>query len=150
MVYRRPPLHTDHTHTHTLCYDNLTQIIRNTLPIHAASGRPSWDVRPLKARPRTNGITCVGEHSGVQTGGGIQRATGGEGHGQHGPAKHKPRDGVSRHVWSRAALEWLLSGSSGLASTRSFLWRSAPLGWLPNRCSRLCSLCQWLLSHGPE
>ena len=67
-------------HIHTLCYDNLTQIIRNTLPIQAASGRTSWDVRPLKARPRTHGITCVGEHSGVQTGGGdnglpVARAT---------------------------------------------------------------------------
>ena len=81
--------------------------------------------------------------------GGRQRTTGGEGLCQNGPAKHTVPAGVSRHASSRVALDWLLGDSSGLASARSLLWRSVPLGWLPTRCFRLCSLCQLLLSHGP-
>ena len=57
LVNSRRPLHIHHTHPPTLCYDNLTQIFRKALPIQAASGRPSWDVRPLKALSMANGIT---------------------------------------------------------------------------------------------
>ena len=56
LVSSRPPLHTLHTHPPTLCYANLIQIFRKALPIQAASGRPSWDVRPLKALSMANGI----------------------------------------------------------------------------------------------
>ena len=71
--------------------------------------------------------------------GGRQRTTGGEGLCQNGPAKHTVPAGVSRHASSRVALDWLLGDSSGLASTRSLLWRSVLLGWLPTRRFRLCS-----------
>ena len=69
--------------------------------------------------------------------GGKQRATGGEGLGQRGPAKHPLHGGVSRHASSRVTRDLLLGDSSLLDTTRSLLWRSVHLGWLPSRPVRL-------------
>ena len=167
LVNSRLPRHTLHTHPPTLCYACLTKIFRKALPIQTHSGRPSWNVCTLKALSMANGINhSPALESRVQAVmvlesrtmrrirsanlGGRQQATGGELLGQHGPAKHTLPAGVSQHASSLVALDWLLSDSSWLASTRSLTLRSVALGWLPTRPFRLCSLCHWLVSQGPE